>query len=88
MVEIRVTVADPALVHTLMVRLRGLFEPSAVTYDWARRQVRVCSEWESRAVSEVIDAVQSWMEDGDTGSAELAVGDHCYTLAAPVRDAS
>jgi hypothetical protein len=88
MVEIRVTVADPALVHALMLRLRRLFEPSSVTYDGVSRQVRVCSEWESRAVNEVIDVVQSWMEDGDTGSAELAVGDRRYTLAAPACNGS
>ena len=80
MVEIRVTVADPTLVHTLMMRLRGLFDSSSVTYDGVRRQVCVCSEWESRAVSEVIDVVQSWMDDGDAGSAEMAVGDRRFTL--------
>jgi hypothetical protein len=86
MVEIRITVTDPALVHALMLRLRRLFAPPDVTYDAASKQVRVCSEWESRAVVEVVDAVQRWVDEGDTGSAELAVGDRHYTLVGPTLD--
>ena len=80
MVEIRITVTDPALVHALMLRLRRLFAPPSVTFDPASSQVRVCSEWESRAVVEVVDAVQQWVNEGDSGAAELAVGNRHYTL--------
>jgi hypothetical protein len=79
MVEISVAVADPTLVHALMLRLRNLFGASAVRYDATAGQVRVSSEWESRAVVEVVDVVQSWIDEGG-GSAELAVGDRSYTL--------
>jgi hypothetical protein len=82
MVEIRVAVADPSRAHSLMLRLGGLFDPSSVTYDGARKQVRVFSEWESRGVAVVVDAVHRWLEDGGAESAELIVGEHSYELVA------
>lgn len=82
MVEIRVAVADPALVHALMLRLRRLFGASSVTYDRANDQVCVCSEWESRAVALVVELVQDWLEDADAAAADLAVGERHYTLVA------
>ena len=84
MVEIRVAVADVTRVHGLMRRLGRLFDRSAVAYDGARREVRVRSEWESRSVVEVIDAVQSWLEADGLGSVELSVGDRSYTMVGPV----
>ena len=83
MVEIEVTVADGTHVHGLMRRLRRLFESSAVTYDSARRQVRVRAEWESRTVIGVVDAVQAWMDEGGAPSASLAVGNRSFTLTRP-----
>ena len=61
MVEICVAVADPACAHGLMRRLARLFDRSSVSFDHMRSEVRVRSEWESRSVVEVIDAVQSWL---------------------------
>jgi hypothetical protein len=83
MVEIRVAVTDAARIHGLMSRLGRLFDRSSVSYDAERREVRVRSEWESRSVVEVIDAVQSWLEADGFGSAELSVGDRSYTMGAP-----
>jgi signal transduction histidine kinase len=80
MVEIKVTVTDEILVHSLIRRLRRLFDPSAVIYDATLKQVRVRSEWESRSVVEVVDSVQKWMEESGAASASLAVGDRSYTL--------
>src|SRR5690349_6877020 len=80
MVEIKVTVTDELLVHSLIRRLRRLFDPSAVTYDATLKQVRVRTEWESRSVVEVVDSVQKWMEESGAASASLAVGDRSYTL--------
>jgi hypothetical protein len=85
LVEISVVVADPTLVHALMRRLLKLFGPSAVTYDATAKQVRVSSEWESRAVVEVVDVVQGWIDEGGACSAELAVGDRSYTLESSPR---
>jgi hypothetical protein len=80
MVEIKVTVTDEILVHSLVRRLRRLFDPSSVVYDATLKQVRVRSEWESRSVVEVVDGVQKWMEESGAASASLAVGDRSYTL--------
>jgi hypothetical protein len=83
MVEIRVAVTDVTRIHGLMSRLGRLFDRSAVSFDGARREIQVRSEWESRSVVEVIDAVQSWLEADGLGSAELSVGDRSYTMVAP-----
>jgi hypothetical protein len=83
MVEIRVAVIDATRIHGLMRRLGTLFDPSSVSYDGARGEVRVRSEWESRSVVEVIDVVQSWLEADGIGSAELSIGDRSYTMDAP-----
>ena len=64
-------------------RLGGLFDRSSVSFDGARREVRVRSEWESRSVVEVIDAVQSWLAADRIGPATLSVGDRSYTMVAP-----
>jgi signal transduction histidine kinase len=80
MVEIAVTVADGLHVHGLVRRLRGLFDSSTVIYDAANEQVRVSSEWESRTLIAVVDAVQGWMDESGAASALLAVGDRSYTL--------
>jgi hypothetical protein len=83
MVEIRVAVTDATRIHGLMHRLGRLFDRSSVSYNGARREVRVRSEWESRSVVEVIDAVQSWLEADGLGSAKLSVGSRSYTMVAP-----
>jgi hypothetical protein len=84
MVEIRVAVTDATRIHGLMRRLGRLFDRSSLLYDGARREVRVRSDWESRSVVEVIDAVQSWLEADGFGSARLSVGHRSYTLVGPV----
>jgi len=83
MVEIRVAVADAAVAHGLMQRLAGLFDRSAVSFDRFRNEVHVRSEWESRAVVQVIETVESWLVTAGVGSAELSVGDRCYTIVGP-----
>ena len=83
MVEIRVEVADVTCTDRLMRRLMGLFDHASVTFDEARNVVRVCSEWESRSVSPVIDTVESWLAADGVSSAELSVGDHSYTMFRP-----
>jgi hypothetical protein len=82
-VEIRVAVTDAARLHGLMRRLGTLFDPSSVSFDATRSEVQVRSEWESRSVVEVIDAVQSWLAADGIGSATLSVGDRSYTMAGP-----
>ena len=84
MVEIRVAVTDATRIHRLMRNLGTLFGRSSVWYDGARKEVRVRSEWESRSVVEVIDAVQSWLEADGLGSAKLSIGDRTYTMVGPV----
>jgi hypothetical protein len=81
MVEIRVTVEDATRVPRLVRGLANLFERSAISFDRSRNEVRVESEWESRAVSGVVEAVQTWLsEDGAAGSATLSIGNRSYTL--------
>jgi hypothetical protein len=84
MVEIRVAVTDATQIHGLMRRLGTLFDRSSVWFDGTRGEVRVRSEWESRSVVAVIDAVQSWLEADGLGSAKLSIGDRSYTMDGPV----
>ena len=83
MVEIRVAVADSTGAHALLRRLAALFDRSSVSLDGTRNEVRVRSEWESRSVVQVIDAVQSWLAADGVGSAKLSVGDRSYTMVGP-----
>ena len=83
MVEIRVAVTDAARVHGLMRRLGGLFDRSSVSFDGRQREVRVHSEWESRGLIQVLDAVQSWLDEDGPESARLSIGDRSYTMFAP-----
>jgi hypothetical protein len=83
MVEIRVGVADARGVHGLMRRLAGVFDRTSVSFDGTRKEVRVRSEWESRAVVQVLRAVEAWLAEDGLGSAELSIGDRSYTLVAP-----
>ena len=81
MVEIRVAVADAARVPGLMRRLAGIFGRSSLSFDRSRMEVWVTSEWESRTVAGVIDAVASWLAEDGADSATLSVGDRYYTMA-------
>ena len=83
MVEICVGVPDAGGVHRLMQRLAGVFDRSSVSYDGARREVHVQSEWESRAVPLVIGAVAAWLAEDGVESAKLSIGDRSYTMVAP-----
>lgn len=83
MVEIRVGVADAGGIHGLMRRLAGVFDRSSVSFDGARKEVRVRSERESRAVVQVLGAVEAWLVEHGLDSAELSIGDRSYTLMAP-----
>jgi hypothetical protein len=83
MVEIRVAVGDRRRAPGLVLRLAGLFDRSSISFDRSRNEVRVESEWESRAVNGVVDAVEAWLEDADLDSATLSIGNRSYTLAAP-----
>ena len=82
-VEIRVAVPDAALAHGLLARLAALFGRSSVSFDGMHHEIRVRSEWESRSVVAVIDAVQSWLAADGVDSAKLSVGDRSYTMAGP-----
>jgi hypothetical protein len=84
MVEIRVAVADATGVHGLLRRLAGAFGRSSVSFDRLRKEVRVRSEWESRAVLLVLDAVAAWLAEDGIGSAKLSLGDRSYTMVGPV----
>jgi hypothetical protein len=80
MVEIRVAVDDAMSVPRLMRRLTGLFDRSALSFDRTRKEVRVSSEWESRAVVHVVDAVAAWLAENRADSATLSLGDRSYTM--------
>jgi hypothetical protein len=83
MVEICVAIGEPGEAHGLMLRLVKLFDRSAISFDGTRNQVRVRSEWESRSVVEVIDAVQSWLAADEIESAEVSIGGRTCTIAGP-----
>ncbi len=88
MVEISVAVEDPTHAHALMRRLAHLFDPSSVTYDGTRKQIRIYAEWESRGVAAVVNAVHGWLDEHDVGSAELAVGDRSYKVIAQASESA
>ena len=83
MVEICVALTDSTGAHGLLQRLAGLFDRSSLSFDGTRNEVRVRSEWESRSIVQVIDAVQSWLAADGVDSAKLSVGDRAYTLVGP-----
>lgn len=80
MVEIRVVVPDVTGGRGLRRHLVSLFGRSCVSFDRARQEVRVRSELESRAVLQVIGAVQAWLAADGTGSVRLSVGDRSYLM--------
>jgi hypothetical protein len=83
MVDISVAVADASGVHGLVRRLAGVFDRSSVSFDGASKEVRVHSEWESRSVLLVLDAVEAWLAEDGAPSAKLSVGDNSYTMVGP-----
>jgi hypothetical protein len=83
MVEIRVVVPDESGAGGLRHHLVSLFGRPCVSFDRARQEVRVRSELESRAVVQVIAAVQSWLAADGTGSVRLSVGDRSYMIVDP-----
>ncbi len=87
MVEICVAVADPSCAHGLMRGLAELFGRSSVSFDRSRSEVRVRSEWESRAVVEVIEVVDRWLAADGVDSAKLSIGDRSHILVGPASPA-
>jgi hypothetical protein len=83
MVEISVALTDASGVHGLMRRLAGIFDRSSVSFDGVRREVRVRSEWESRSVLLVLDAVEAWLAEDGVASAKLSIGERSYTMVGP-----
>jgi hypothetical protein len=83
MVEIRVALTDATGAHGLLRRLAALFDGSSVSFDRRCNEVRVRSEWESRSVVQVIDAVQSWLATDGVDSAKLSIGERSYTMIGP-----
>jgi hypothetical protein len=80
MVEIRVAVEDATTVDDLVQRLTTLFDGPAVSFDPARCEVHVRSEWESRSVAHVIALVESWLAADGIESTTLSIGDRSYTM--------
>lgn len=81
MVEIRVAVQDVDCVSGLVRRLAMLFDRSSISFNRSRMEVRVTSEWESRGVVYVLEAVEAWLADGGVDSAVLSMGDRSYSFA-------
>jgi hypothetical protein len=65
-----------------MRRLAGLFDRSSVSFDGAKREVRVRLQ-ESRGVVQVLRAVESWLAEDGPDSAKLSIGDRSYTMVGP-----
>jgi hypothetical protein len=88
MVEIRVAVEDATGVYGLTRRLAGVFDRSSVTFDGTHKEVSVRSEWESRNVVLVLEAVEAWLAEGGVVSAKLSIGERSYTMVGPAAIAS
>ena len=82
MVEIRVAFDDATRAPGLMRRLVAVFDRPAVSFDSAKNEVHVISEWESRGVMQVLRAVEAWLAEEGPESARLSVGDRAYTMVA------
>lgn len=80
MVEIRVALEDATRAPGLVRRLASLFDRSSIRFDRSRNEVRVESDWESRAVMGVVEVVEAWLEEDGAHSATLSLGDRSYTL--------
>ena len=80
MVEIRVAVADAISAHGLLRRLAQLFDRASISFDRKCNEIRVRSEWESRSVAQVIDAIESWLVADGLGSARISIGDSSCTI--------
>jgi hypothetical protein len=75
MVESRVVVRNAAGVHG-RVRLAVALDGSSVSL-YRPQKVRLRSEWESRGVVQVFDAVETWLNQW--------ISDQSYRLVGPVR---
>jgi hypothetical protein len=80
MVEIRVSVDTATRALGLMQRLKRRFDGPSISFDRSRNEVRVKSEWESRAVVGVVEVVEAWLEEDGAASATLSLGGRSYTL--------
>jgi hypothetical protein len=79
-VEIRVAVPDAGTAHGLLRRLARVFGRSAIAFDGTQNEVSVKSEWESRSVVGVIEAVQAWLVADHIESVKVWIGESSYTL--------
>lgn len=82
MMEIRVAVEEGA-VHALIRRLVAVFGHAAVSFDTACNEVRVRSDWGSRAVDLILSEVESGLKEDGAGSATVAIGPMAYRVVAP-----
>ena len=78
--EMRVSVEDATSASELVQRLARLFDLSSISFDRGLNEVRVQSEWESRAVAGVIEVVMGWLEEDGAESATLSIGGSSDTL--------
>ena len=74
MVELRIGVDDATRADGLMRRLSALYGRSAISFDRSRNEVRIQSEWESRAVVHVFAALQAWIDEDGGKGARLSIG--------------
>jgi hypothetical protein len=79
-VEMRVSVEDASSASELVRRLAMLFDPSSISFDSWLNEVRVQSEWESRAVAGVVDVLKGWLQEDGAESATLSIRDNSHTL--------
>jgi signal transduction histidine kinase len=79
MVEINLTDGDAALVEALVLRLQRLSDRSTVSYDAARKQLRLGLEEGGSAVA-AVHAVESWLDESGVASASLTIGNRSYAL--------
>jgi hypothetical protein len=85
MVELRIAVAEATGAQGLVWRLSDIFDRSSVTFDGVAKEVRVRSEWESRSVTRVVDALEAWLSADGLESAKMTLGFLSYTVFAPER---
>jgi hypothetical protein len=80
--EMRIVVPDAASASALAERLTLVVGAERISLLGDRQEVDVRVEHGSdRAILNVLDAVERWLEHASVGSAEMWLGDHSYRLA-------
>jgi hypothetical protein len=80
--KMRIVVPDATLASSLAERLNVVLGAERISLLGDRQEVDVrVDQGSDRAILNVLDAVERWLEHASVGFAEMSLGDHSYRLA-------